>query len=292
MQVRGGKETEAQISHSWVVSCFFFDRVRPSQIEFDAWSALSENGTSFWNWNAMFAAMKKSENFTAPSAAITNQGAIAYQATSHGEGGPLSSSYPGYLLPIVGEWTTVLDNIGVYTSPDPNGGMGWGASIATSSINPTNYTRSYARSAYLDAIPPRNNLHVLVNTRVMSVNTITNSNGTVTATGIQYETAPGQTPQTITANKEVILSGGAIGSPQLLMLSGIGPKASLTNVGVKTVVDLPGVGQHAQDHLSSQVIWTTNASTAASEVINQTLTNGSETFYSFVNSALAYVNIT
>jgi choline dehydrogenase len=87
----------------------------------------------------MFAAMKKSETFTPPSEAIKATGNIAYNADAHGTNGPLQYSYPGYLLPVVGEWTTVLENIGVVASPDPNSGSGWGSFVATSSINPANW---------------------------------------------------------------------------------------------------------------------------------------------------------
>jgi choline dehydrogenase len=113
------------------------------------------------------------------------------------------------------------------------------------------------------------------------------------ATGVQYATVGGDlTGKTITANREVILTGGAIGSPHMLMMSGIGPKANLESVGVRSVHDLPGVGQHVTDHLASEVIFKTTAATAASEAVNNTLSNGTETFFSFVNSAIAYANIT
>jgi choline dehydrogenase len=135
-------------------------------------------------------------------------------------------------------------------------------------------------------------LHILPNARVLKVNT-NSTGGVATATGIQYSMTGGDlTGRTITANKEVILTGGAIGSPHMLMMSGIGPKANLESVGVQSVIDLPGVGQHVTDHVASEVIFKTTANTAATDRINQTLTNGTESFFSFVNSAIAYANIT
>jgi choline dehydrogenase-like flavoprotein len=267
--------------------------VRPSALEVNAWAQLAgPNGTEFWGWDSLFAAMKKSEKFTPPAEEIAKEFDIQYNADSHGTSGPLDYSYPGYLLPIVGDWTTVLENIGILSSPDPNGGQGWGAFVATSSINPTNWTRSYSRSAYIDPLPPRANLHILANTRVMKVNTEKNTDGTVKATGITYALTPNSAWQTVTANKEVILSGGAVGSPHMLLLSGIGPKDQLAQFNITPVVDLPGVGEHLQDHLASQVIYKTSGQTAAQEAVNQTLVNGSSTFLSFVNSAIAYSNIT
>lgn len=266
--------------------------VRPSSLEVNAWSTLAGENGSAWDWEALFAAMKKSETFTPPPDSIRAEGNINYDAASHGTTGPLHYSYPGYLLPVVGEWTTVLENIGVLASPDPNGGSGWGAFIATSSINPSNLTRSYAKSAYIDTLPPRNNLHILPNARVLKVNTRAESNGDVTATGVQWSTGPNAQTQTVTANKEVILTGGAIGSPHMLMMSGIGPKANLEQYNIQSVIDLPGVGQHVTDHLASEVIFKTTAATAATERGGASSTNDTTGFFSFVNSAIAYANIT
>ncbi|KAJ9120092.1 hypothetical protein QFC22_002990 [Naganishia vaughanmartiniae] len=267
--------------------------VRPSALEVDAWASLAgPNGTEYWGWDSLFAAMKKSERFTPPSSELASEFGIQFNEQSHGTSGPLDYSYPGQLIPIIADWTTVLENIGIVSSPDPNGGQGWGAFVATSSINPTNWTRSYSRSAYIDPLPPRSNLHIVANTRVMKVNTEKNSDGTVKATGISYATTPNAAWSTVTANKEVILAGGAVGSPHMLLLSGIGPKDQLAQFNIPSVVDLPGVGEHLQDHLASQVIYKTTGQTAAQQAVNQTLTNGSSTFLSFVNSAIAYSNIT
>ncbi len=224
--------------------------VRPSTLEVNAWTQLAGDNTStYWGWDNFFEAMKKSEHFTPPSQEIQSAAGIQFVAENHGYNGPLDYSYPGYILPIVGDWTTVLEGIGIVTSPDPNGGQGWGGFIATSSINPTNWTRSYARSAYIDPLPPRSNLAILPNARVLKVETNKLANGTVVATGVTFATSPTGQSTTITANKEVILAAGAVGSPQLLMLSGIGSHAELSQLGIQSVVDLPGVGQHAQDHL-------------------------------------------
>ena len=68
--------------------------VRPSKLEVDAWGAMVPGGDK-WNWNSLFANMKKSENFTAPSADIQAQGSIMYDPSSHGTSGPVHVSYPG-----------------------------------------------------------------------------------------------------------------------------------------------------------------------------------------------------
>lgn len=150
----------------------------------------------------------------------------------------------------MGNWTQTLANIGIPFSPDANGGEGWGAFIATSTINPTNWTRSYSRSAYINPLPPRSNLDILANATVTRLlfGTASGSDG-LTATGVEYASSNGAAKQTVKVNKEVILAGGAVGSPQVLLLSGVGPKDVLQAANVDVKVELPGVGQHLQDHI-------------------------------------------
>ena len=68
--------------------------VRPSKLEVDALSSMIPGGDQ-WNWNSLFANMKKSENFTSPTADIQSAGGIMFDASSHGTTGPVHSSYPG-----------------------------------------------------------------------------------------------------------------------------------------------------------------------------------------------------
>ena len=74
------------------------------------------------------------------------------------------------------------------------------------------------------------------------------------ATGVEYRTATGEVAA-IHAAKEVILSAGAIGSPQLLLLSGIGPRQELEAAGVACLVDAPDVGKHLQDHAMCPLVY-------------------------------------
>ncbi|KZP19682.1 GMC oxidoreductase, partial [Athelia psychrophila] len=275
--------------------------VRPSQIEVDLWSSMiaCEPGDSVsaaaWNWDNMFAAMKKTETFTPPSAAIQSEGDIQYNASNHGTTGPLQHSYPGYMYPVVGNWSSTLSAVGVPPSPDAAGGQAWGSYIATSSINPANWTRSYARSAYLDPLPPRANLAVLTGNTVTRLIFSGNSagGGNLTATQVEYASGASAVRKTVNVGKEVILAGGAVGSPQILMLSGVGPQGVLTFAGVNASLVLPGVGHHLQDHLATGVAWSTSGATDASTYKSQynATPSTSSPFLSFVNSATAYVNV-
>ncbi|KAG8736384.1 hypothetical protein FRC10_009387 [Ceratobasidium sp. 414] len=271
--------------------------VRPSALEVDAWSQLLPNQPSAaaWSWASLFEAMKKSENFTEPSAKVKSAGRILYDITSHGRSGPLHYSYPGYIVPIVGDWTATLDWIGIPPSPDANGGSGWGGFIATSSINPTNWTRSYSRSAYIDPLGPRPNLAILPNatvTRILWADQ-KDANGKAVARGVEFAATRRGTRRTVLARKEVILASGAVGSPNIAMHSGIGPRDVLEKLNIPVVYELPGVGAHLQDHLSTEVVFRTTAETAASIRNSDHLDNGtSAPFLSFINSAIAYANIT
>lgn len=246
--------------------------VRPSTAEVNAWSSLiapddqpappASNTTAYyapasaaWSWSNIYAAMNKAETFTPPSTNIKNQANIQYNAGSHGQYGQLRASYPGYTLPLVSAWGKALSKIGVAPAQDPYSGKTLGSFVATSSINSHNWTRSYARSAYLDALPPRPNLDVLPNALCTKIKFGSNSSAGVVATGVSYTADNG--PTFITANKEVLVAGGAVGSPQLLMLSGVGPADVLQYANVKPLAGVSGegVGHHLQDHLSAQVVF-------------------------------------
>ena len=89
--------------------------------------------------------------------------------------------------------------------------------------------------------------------------------------------------------KEVILAGGAVGSPHVLMLSGVGPQDVLQNAGVEVKLALPGVGKHLQDHIVTGISWTTTAETVAAL---RDAGNSDPTFLGYVNGAEAYVSLT
>lgn len=147
------------------------------------------------------------------------------------------------------DWIPTLNNVNVVTSPNPDGGDGWGAFIATSAINPANWTRSYSRSAYIDPLPLRSNLAILPNATVTKLVFTNSTGGNLTAASVQYASQRGATINSVSVNKEVLLAAGAVGSPQVLMLSGVGPRDVLEAAGVPVQAELPGVGQHLQDHI-------------------------------------------
>jgi choline dehydrogenase-like flavoprotein len=142
--------------------------------------------------------------------------------------------------------------MGIDTSASMYGGENLGADVSTSCINPSNWTRSYSRSGYLDPLPDRGNYDVLANAHVTRlVFDDSTSSDKKTASAVEYTTDSGSTKLQVKVNKEVILAGGTIGSPAVLLYSGVGPKDVLSEAGVDLVSELPGVGQHLQDHFVS-----------------------------------------
>jgi len=154
------------------------------------------------------------------------------------------------MMSLVGNWTSSLNAIGIPTLPNPNGGNTLGGFVAPSSINPTNWTRSYSRPAYIDSLPPRSNLHILPGATVTRVRFLQKPtlNGWV-ANQVDFAKDSNSRGREVGVRREVILTAGSVGSPAILMHSGFGPREMLENVGVDVMEDLPGVGQHLQDHL-------------------------------------------
>lgn len=146
-----------------------------------------------------------------------------------------------------------LQNMGIAISHDMYGGQNWGAEVPTSSINPTNWTRSYSRSGYLDPLPDQGNYDVLANAHVTRIIFDSSSpSNNLTAKAVEYTPDGGATKRTVKVNKEVIIAAGTVGSPAVLLHSGVGPKDVLSSAGIDLVSELPGVGQHLQDHFVSR----------------------------------------
>ncbi|GLB41483.1 putative alcohol oxidase [Lyophyllum shimeji] len=265
--------------------------VRPSQIQVDTWKGMLEpsDDSAAWGWDNLLAGMKKSETFTSPSSDVQSLAKIQFNAASYGSNGPLHVSYPGFMFSVVGNWTPSLEAIGIESAADPANGKNFGGFVSTLSINPTNWTRSYSKSAYIDPLPPRKNLDILMSATVTRVVLgDKNSSGNVVASGVEFATSADSAEKVVKVNKEVVLTGGAPGSPRVLMHSGVGPKDVLDAAGVPLAVELPGVGQHLQDHLAAPVTWESKVQTGGD--MHASGSDFSPLAMSFVNSAIAYIN--
>ncbi|GAA5901157.1 hypothetical protein JCM8208_002291 [Rhodotorula glutinis] len=269
--------------------------IRHSSIEQDSWASLN-NDSSVWTWDTLYPYLKKSETWTPPSDYHIQEASMILDESLHGLDGPVHYSYPGLFYNSTYEWIPTFAALGV-DSRDPAGGENWGAFIATSAINPSNWTRSYSKNGYLDQINYRTNLVVLTGYQATKIV----FDGT-TATGVEFSAGAGNETFTVSASQEVVLSTGVIGSPQLLQVSGVGPSDLLEGLGITVVKDLPGVGMHLADHLSGAITLNTSYpfsgdlvtsnTTFAAEQLDLWKAGDADSFYTSPNDAVAYINLT
>jgi choline dehydrogenase-like flavoprotein len=160
----------------------------------------------------------------------------------HGTSGPVKVSFSSWYEAIMKATIPAFEDLGVPRNREPMSGKNLGAGIVALSIDSETGTRSYAASAYYKPNAGRENMVVLTNaqaTRILIED--------ATAVGVEF--AVGEKKYSVKASREVILSAGAIASPQLLELSGVGDKQILEKYGIECKVDNPNVGENMQDHL-------------------------------------------
>ncbi|KAK7905430.1 hypothetical protein LTR67_000152 [Exophiala xenobiotica] len=222
---------------------------RGNQEDFDLWAELGNPG---WDWDSLLPYFQRSETYTPRTYSNLTYQPASFDPAIHGSSGPVQVSYPAYCWPQTDAWFTALNTLGVPTCADPNSGTSAGAYFLPVCLDPTTQTRSDARCAYHDAAADRPNYHILTNTQVVRVvfdnSTITNSTPNARpdiplAVGVELLGG-----RIVYARREVILAAGAIHTPQILELSGIGDANVLSSLDVPVVLDLPGVGNNLQDH--------------------------------------------
>ncbi|MBV9208865.1 MAG: GMC family oxidoreductase N-terminal domain-containing protein [Actinobacteria bacterium] len=208
--------------------------VRGNRHDFASWR--DAHGCAGWGYEDLMPYFRRAED--------NSRGASAY----HGTGGPLAVTDPRYRSPACKAFLAAAQEQGAMANHDFNGprqdGVGW------YQLTQRNGNRCSAAAGYLHPVMARANLTVLTEALVTSV--IIDGGR---ATGVRY-LRQGQ-PQTARARAEVILCGGAVNSPQLLMLSGIGPADHLRQQGIEVRADSPGVGANLSDHPVLPVIWST-----------------------------------
>jgi choline dehydrogenase-like flavoprotein len=201
--------------------------------DYDEW--VSEEGALGWSYRGVLPYFKRAEN---------NQ---RFANEFHAYGGPLGVSNPISPLPICEAFFQAGQELGIPFNPDFNGARQEG--LGYYQLTQLNARRSSTSTGYLNPIRDRSNLRVMLETQALRVVV---DHGR--AVGIEIASAGNRTPRIVRADREVIVASGAIGSPKLLLQSGIGPAEHLNAVGVNVIHDLPGVGTNLQDHLDLFVI--------------------------------------
>jgi len=204
--------------------------VRGNRANFDSWAA---EGNTGWSADEVNAAYKRSEDF--------EDGENAYR----GAGGPIKVSRSR----IVQEGThqfiqATSEALGVKINDDYNGAEQEGISVMQENVR--DGVRYSSTRGYVHGLAPRT---LEVQTEVLATKIVIEGGRAVGVEVIdQARGSKGGSRRTIRAGKEVVVSGGFVNSPQLLMLSGIGPAAHLASLGIDCIADLP-VGDNLHDHL-------------------------------------------
>lgn len=217
--------------------------VRGQPQDYDRWRQMGNTG---WGWDDVLPLFKRAEN--------NERGADAY----HGDQGPLSVSNMRIQRPITDAWVAAAQAAGYKFNPDYNGADQEG--VGFFQLTSRNGRRCSSAVAYLNPVKNRPNLEIITHAQVDKVEI---KDGR--ATGVSYKDRGGRT-QTVTARREIVLCGGAINSPQLLMLSGIGEGEQLSEHGIEVKKDLKGVGKNMQDHLQARLVYKCNEPTLNDEV--------------------------
>ncbi|KAI0966401.1 hypothetical protein F4678DRAFT_484247 [Xylaria arbuscula] len=202
-------------------------------------------GDKSWTFDNMLLFFKKSGNFTRPGPTrFANATASYIQSAFDVKGGPLQISYPNYANPFSTYLPGALAEIGINQTDDFNSGSLLGTQWTSNTIDSSTGLRSSSQTSFLEASQSRPNLKLFYLTLVKKVLFEKRGNSTNIATGIVLDSGV-----SLRAKKEVILSAGAFQSPQLLMVSGIGPATTLKENGISVIADRPGVGQNLTDHV-------------------------------------------
>lgn len=224
--------------------------VPPGKGQADAWEALGNIG---WNWDLLKKYLDKA--YTFPQVNPSSEkglGIDGFAAGDHSAGGPLQTSFPGDPAhPVRQAWIETFRSNGYASTSnpflDPKG-----AFSCLASIDPTTKERCSAATAYYFPVQSRKNLHVITNATVEKVlfdqvSLEAGPNSKPKATGVQYRHK--NKIQIARSQKEVIIAAGALQSPKLLELSGIGNPEILNKYGIPLIHSIDGVGENLHDHL-------------------------------------------
>ncbi|KAJ6780057.1 hypothetical protein PWT90_01229 [Aphanocladium album] len=226
----------------------FMTWVRASRADYDAWEALGNTG---WGWDSLLPYFKKSETFHPPSENLAVKFDVRHNPDSFGTSGPIQISYNEEYSASHSLWHRTLNNLGIQTNVSHTSGSNVGVWTNINSVDPSTAARSYATS-YLYSSCQASNLHILTDAQVKRL-TLHKQDSRCIAQGVvfRHEGKEFEVP----AAREVILSAGAVQSPQVLELSGIGNPDVLERAGIQTLVNSPTVGENLQEHIMLATIF-------------------------------------
>jgi len=210
--------------------------MRGQRADYDHWAALGNRG---WSWDEVLPYFKRTENYVHGADAL------------HGTDGELRVEERRVSWEILDAWREAAAECGIPKIVEFNRGDNFGN--AYFQVNQRRGVRWSATNAFLRPVLHRRNLKVMTRASALRVRVVTREN-IKRATGVELR-SPYSGEGVVEARREVILSAGSIGSPQLLQLSGIGPAGLLRQLGIAVVHELPGVGENLHDHLQLRMVY-------------------------------------
>lgn len=219
--------------------------VRGQPQDYDRWAQMGNPG---WGWDDVLPLFRRAEN--------QERGADDY----HGDAGPLSVSDAKLKRPICDAWVQAAQAAGYPFNPDYNGATQEG--VGYFQLTARNGRRCSSAVAYLNPVRKRPNLRIITHAKTSRL--LLDGKRVI---GVAWRGRDGAEHRA-QAHGRVVLSAGAIGSPHILMLSGIGAADHLRSHDIAPVMDLPGVGQNLQDHLQARLVFKTRSATLNDEVRN------------------------
>jgi len=223
--------------------------MRGQRSDYDQWAQLGNKG---WSWDEVLPIFKQSENY--------QHGANEF----HGADGELKVEERRVNWEILDSWRDAAQSCGIPKIEEFNRGDNFGN--AYFQMNQDRGVRWSATKAFLRPAMKRSNLTVITKAHVQKLNIEDTENGK-RATGLQVRIG-NQALQTILARREIILSAGSIGSPQILQVSGVGPSGLLRDLGIDVISDSPGVGENLHDHLQVRTVYKVNNTITLNQRVN------------------------
>ncbi|KXN88671.1 Glucose dehydrogenase [FAD, quinone] [Leucoagaricus sp. SymC.cos] len=224
---------------------------RGSRDDYDRWAKVTGNDNL--SWDKILPYILKAEKLTSPNDPNFPEDGH-FDPSYHSTTGAVSVSaayYPHPFNDLMLNTTNELSKEFPFLLDVNSGrplGIGWGQTTVEHGF------RSSAATSYI--ANARNNVHVLLQTRITRVLPVDKERRDFRK--VEFATKPEGPRMTLTAKKELILSAGAMNSPQILLLSGIGPKAELEAVGIENIVDNPSVGKNFSEQVALQINFTTS----------------------------------
>lgn len=228
---------------------------RGSKSDYDNWAKFE--GNEGWNWDGVLPYFRKSVTFVKPTKEMEKFGITYDIEAAWGGNTPVYASYPPYQYP--GQkimWNAWAEKEGVEVQKEHADGHAYGLFWAPTSMDPAaGYNRSFSGRGHWILVPPRDNYHLLTEHKVIKINFKEEDDARRAVSVTIKSRSNNSTTFDVRAKQEIVISAAATRTPQLLQLSGIGPKRVLETAGIEMLIDLPGVGWNLQDHAFSSTAY-------------------------------------